>query len=32
MMDLLMPGILAVSIAFVSLLIRWCHKQVDTHE
>ena len=32
MMDLLMLGILAVSITLVSLLIHWCHKQVDTHE
>ncbi|EDO61600.1 hypothetical protein CLOLEP_01997 [[Clostridium] leptum DSM 753] len=32
MLDLLMLGILAVSIALVGLLIHWCHKQVDTHE
>ena len=30
MLDLLMLGILAVSIALVGLLIHWCHKQVDT--
>ena len=32
MLDLLMLGILAVSVLLVYLLIRWCDKQVDSNE
>lgn len=32
MMDLIMIGILAVSVGAVVLLVRWCQKQVDQNE
>ena len=32
MMDLLMLGILAVSVGLVGLLVYWCRKQVDSQD